>query len=88
MNYDFTSSQSQAYGNNLKLRGSKYCIFSGECFRDGIIDLSDLILIGNDASAFTIGYVLTDLDGNNSVSLSDLLIAYNNSVNFTEVIAP
>ena len=27
-NYDFTISSSQAYGSNLKLKGSKYCMFS------------------------------------------------------------
>ncbi len=88
MNYDFTSSQSQAYGNNLKLKGSRYCLYSGDCNKDGIIDLSDLILIGNDASAFVNGYTVTDIDGDNSVTLNDLIIAYNNSVNFTAVISP
>ncbi|MBK8552642.1 MAG: hypothetical protein IPL53_16855 [Ignavibacteria bacterium] len=88
MNYDFTSSQSQAYGNNLKLKGSRYCIYSGDCYSDGIIDLSDLIMTSNDASSFINGYVLTDIDGDNNVSLSDLVIAYNNSVNFAGIILP
>src|SRR5664279_5643709 len=35
LSYDFTSSQSQAYGNNLKLMGGKYCIYSGDVNQDG-----------------------------------------------------
>ena len=88
MNYDFSSSSSQAFGSNVKLKGSKYCLFSGECNYDGIIDLGDLILINNDAGAFINGYVRTDTDGNNSVDLNDLLIAYNNSLIFAQTVLP
>lgn len=88
MNYDFTSSGTQAYGNNEKLKGSMYCMFSGECNDDGIIDLGDIILINNDASLFKNGYIRTDTDGNNIVDLNDLLIAYDNSLDFIQVISP
>ena len=29
LNYDFTNSSSKAYGNNLKPKGNKFCIYSG-----------------------------------------------------------
>ncbi|MBK6772201.1 MAG: hypothetical protein IPG78_08775 [Ignavibacteria bacterium] len=48
-NYDFTTAASQAFGNNLKLKGSKYCAYSGDINQDGIIDASDLIKVYNDS---------------------------------------
>ncbi len=88
LSYDFSSAQSQAYGNNLKLKGTKYCIFSGDVNHDEIIDLADLILIYNDASSFAAGYLITDLTGDKLADLSDMTIAYNNSVNFIQLMRP
>lgn len=86
--YNYTSAATQAYGNNLKLVGTKYCIYSGDENQDGIIDVSDLINIYNNALNFTSGYVAADIDGNNFVDVSDLIITYNNSNNIVEVITP
>ncbi len=86
--YDFTKSDLQAYGNNLTLKGSKYCIYSGDVNQDGFIDLSDLLAILNDAGNFITGYVNTDLDADNIIELKDVLIAYNNSVNSVSVMTP
>ena len=86
--YDFTISPSKAYGNNLVLKGAEYCIFSGDVNRDGFIDLSDIVMIHNDASEFTSGYVITDLNGDNIPDLADQLIAYNNSISFISLIRP
>jgi len=88
-NYDFTSSISQAFGNNLKLKGSKFCLFSGDVTQDGYINLSDVILINNDASNFTSGnYLVSDLTGDNNVDLTDVTLCSNNAVNFVSVIRP
>jgi len=88
-NYDFTTSASQAFGNNLKLIGTKYTIYSGDVNQDGVIDGADLSNIGNDAFIFLTGLrVQTDLDGNNIVDGSDYLIADNNSFNFISVSRP
>ncbi len=86
--YDFTSSQTQAYGNNLVLKGTKYCLFSGDVNQNGIIDLTDLVLIYNDVSIFVSGYVNSDVNGDRVTDLSDLLIAYNNSSNFVSLKRP
>ena len=86
--YNFTGSQSQAFGNNLFLISGKWCLFSGDVNGDGIIELADLIQIYNDAANFASGYISTDLTGDNVVGLEDVLIAYNNSVNFVEVRRP
>ncbi|HAY33900.1 MAG TPA: hypothetical protein DCY06_07155, partial [Bacteroidetes bacterium] len=88
INYDFRSSASQAYGNNLKLIDGIYCIYSGDVNRDGYIDLSDLLRIDNDASNLLHGYHDTDIDRDGLVDLSDLLIAENNAGNFIVKLTP
>lgn len=87
--YDFTTANSKAYGNNLKLKGSKYCIYSGDVNQDGFIDLVDVITIYNDATNFVAGnYLFTDLTGEGFVDLTDLTLCYNNSTNFIRVRRP
>ncbi len=85
---DMTSSQSQAFGNNMKLIGSRWTFHSGDVNRDGIIDGNDLGIIDNDAAGFIGGYVPADLDGNEFVDATDLCIADNNSLNFVSVVEP
>ena len=80
--YDFTDLRSKAYGYNLVLKGSKFCIYSGDVEQDGIIDLNDVNLIYNDAGIFNAGYISTDLNGDYTVDLEDVIIAGNNSNNF------
>ena len=87
-NYDFTSAVTQAFGNNLKLKGTRYCIYSGDVNQDGVVDGTDAALIDNDAFNFETGYLLTDLNGDYVVDGSDYLIADNNSAAFIEVISP
>lgn len=88
MNFDLTNSDSQSFGNNTVLKGTRYCIYSGDVNKDGLIELSDLILIQNDVSVFLSGYVLSDLSGDLSVDLQDELISYNNSVRFIRELRP
>lgn len=87
-NFDFTTDSTQAFGNNMKLKGVRYCIYSGDINQDGVIDASDLSGIDNDASNAAIGYVLTDLNGDLFVDGSDMLIADNNSSNSVIKITP
>ena len=86
--YDFTNSPSKAYGNNLTLKGAKYCIYSGDIDQDNSIDLSDVILVFNNASNFVSGHVNTDVSGDKTTDLSDIIITYNNSSKFAGVIRP
>ncbi|MDQ3020014.1 MAG: hypothetical protein M3R36_05520 [Bacteroidota bacterium] len=86
-NYDFTNSNTQAYGDNLKLTGDKYCTFSGDVNQDGIIDLSDFEIYDNDVFIFRTGLRLpADLNGDNIVEIEDMLIADNKR--FVQVITP
>ncbi len=88
LSYDFTTNASKAYGNNMKQKGIKFCIYSGDVDRDGQVDLSDIVTVYNAVSIFTKGYDVSDLNGDLVVDLSDLIIAYNNSYNFVSEIRP
>lgn len=87
-NYDFTASQSQAYGNNMIQVGSKWCIYSGDVDGDGNIDITDIIEIYNDVVTVESGYLKTDLNGDGTIDVSDLLIAYNNATSIISKITP
>lgn len=83
LTYDFTTGRRKAYGNNLVLKGTKWCIYSGDVNQDGLVDSSDVNFISNDAFNFSTGTVLaTDLNADSWVDLSDLVIAVNNANNF------
>lgn len=91
VNYSFLTSQSQAFGNNLKQIDSspvQFGIYSGDVNQDWVIDGSDASLIDNDAFEFISGYVDTDLTGDFIVDGSDASIADNNAFAFIGVITP
>lgn len=91
LSYNFTTSSSQALGNNLIQVDSsplRYAVFSGDADQEGRVDLSDIVLIYNDASDFLTGYINTDVNGDMITDLTDLLIANNNSEQFVAVIKP
>jgi uncharacterized protein (TIGR02145 family) len=79
LNYDFTNSVSKAYGDNLKLKGVKYCIYSGDVNQDGIVDSSDLAAVANDNASGLFGPgLITDLTGDGIVDSDDLALVANN----------
>ncbi|MBV6477297.1 MAG: hypothetical protein HGGPFJEG_00034 [Ignavibacteria bacterium] len=86
--YDFTTSQSTAYGNNIVLKGGRYCAYSGDVNQDGVIDGADGSICDNDAANFVFGYVDTDVNGDGIVDGSDSAIIDNNSANFISVEKP
>jgi len=82
LEYDFTISANKAYGNNQVLKGSAYCIYSGDVIINGSIDLVDYVSIYNDAINYTNGYSRSDLNYNNIVDLEDMIICFNNATKF------
>ncbi len=88
MSYDFTDNSNKAYGDNMKFEGVKWVIYTGDADQNGFVDLTDVINIYNDASAFISGYVNTDVNGNGFTDLTDILLAYNNSTSFVEKSTP
>lgn len=90
-NYDFTTSSSKAFLNNLKQVDAspvRYALYSGEVNRDGNIDGVDVLIIENDASSFVTGYAASDLNGDNTVDGSDVIIASENASNFVIAAVP
>jgi hypothetical protein len=88
-NYNFTTSSSKAFGKNVKLNGSKYCVYSGDLNQSGFIDATELSMVENNAAQFLSGcFVLTDINGDEKVDASDYLIVDNNAYNFIGIIRP
>lgn len=87
--YDFTTSSSQAYGDNMMEKGFRWCVYSGDVNQDGTIDLSDLEQIDNDVYNFIFGiYYNSDLNGDYFVDIADYTIADNNAFNFVSMVRP
>jgi len=78
--YDFTTGQNKAFGNNLKLVGTKWCIYGGDINQDGFVETSDLNLVFTDNVNGTTGYVATDLNGDIFIEVEDLNIVFTNNV--------
>lgn len=86
--YDFTTSKTKAYGDNLKLKSGEYCIYSGDINQDGSVDLTDITTGYNAASNFETGYKKSDVTGDDIVDLTDVTVVYNNSTNFVRAFRP
>lgn len=86
--FDFTSSVSQAFGSNLKLKGTRYCEYSGDIIRDGVINLIDVVAAYNSVTLFLTGYAPADVTGDKVVNLTDLVTVFNNSAMFVAVKKP
>lgn len=91
MNYNFTSSASQAFGNNIKQIDTspvRFGIYSGDVNKDGFVNLTDVISVYNDAGIFVNGYKVTDVNGDNTTDLTDVIITNNNSTAFVSLVKP
>lgn len=77
-NYDFTSSKSQAVGNNLKLTNGRWSIISGDVNDDQIIDAADLMHVENGDWLNYTGLQRYDLGGDYNVDAVDRSIVENN----------
>jgi len=80
LTYDFTTASNKAYGNNLNLIGSKWCIYSGDVNQDGFVETTDVnqVFTGNVNGAT--GYISTDLNGDLFTEVEDLNIVFRNNV--------
>ncbi len=82
--YDFTTSISQAYGNNQTLNVNNVpSIYQGDANQDGACTLTDLIDTYNVATAFS-SSPETDFDCNVTTDLTDIILASNNGRNFIQ----
>ena len=91
VNYVMSDQITKAFGNNLKQVDSspvKFADYSGDVNQDGIVDLTDVINIYNNAQNFLSGYIVTDINGDNLTDLTDVLIANNNSALYAVKVTP
>lgn len=86
--YNFSSDSAKAYGNNMRKKGVKWCLMSGDVNQDGFVDFSDLTLVDNASYNYLSGYLPEDLNGDNFVDFSDLTIADNGAYNYSILISP
>jgi hypothetical protein len=73
VSYDFTTSASQAHGNNLLNQNGVYVIYSGDVNQDGNINTADMTLIESAAAAFSGGYIPTDINGDALIDFPDMV---------------
>ncbi len=88
LNYDFTSGPEKAYGNNLKLVGTKWCIYGGDVNQDGFVETADISMVFTDNVNGVTGYVPTDLNGNMFTDAGDVSIVFINNILGIERKAP
>jgi PKD repeat protein len=81
INYDFTTSASQAYsGNLINLGDGNFALYSGDLDHDGQIDIDDFNLLKSAAQNFQDGYIDCDLTGDRLVESADFTLIENNLI--------
>lgn len=89
IDYDFTTSDGQAYGQNMKqLAPGVWGLWAGDVWGDGSIDDLDMEAISEAANGFEKGYTATDLNGDGVVDALDLILIDNNMAYMIWVITP
>lgn len=74
--YDFTVSQSAAFGANMEWKTNAACLFSGDVYVDGYIDVFDYVMMDNQIQQGAFNYYnVCDLNGDSAVDLLDYVIA-------------
>jgi hypothetical protein len=75
LNYDFSTSASQAYGDNmLEVEPGVFAMYQGDFEVDDIVDLTDYSVWEAKYFDFAFGVEPTDLNGDGLVDLSDYSI--------------
>ena len=77
LDYDFTTAATQAFGENMNLKGTKWCIINGDCNQDGFIDGSDYLEIVNNWETDDPA-MAGDTNGDQYIDGSDFLQIANN----------
>lgn len=73
--YDFSWSQTQALGNNLKeVESGVWAIYSGDINQDASVDALDYILLDADLLNGSFGNLSTDLNGDGTVDSFDYIL--------------
>lgn len=88
ISFDMVIDVTLSYNNYMSFVSGFYGAFGGDIQDDGIVDLTDINAIFNDANLFLSGYVITDVTGDDFVDLTDITLAFNNANDFVSVQKP
>lgn len=89
VSYDFTTSDSKAFGNNQKLLETGiYGFYTGDSNQDGVVDGLDMLSTQNDITNASTGYIPTDFNGDGVLNALDLALAQANALIFISTITP
>ena len=89
ISYDFSTAATQAFGSNMKNLGpGVFGMYGGDVNQDGIIDLTDLILVGNQSALAASGFMPEDVNGDGIIDLTDLIIIANSSAQAIGIVTP
>lgn len=87
--YDFTTSDSKAYGSNMKqVETGVWAFFCGDINQDGNVDTIDYPILEGDMNDFANGYYVTDLNGDGNVDTIDYPLLEQNMNNFVSALTP
>jgi hypothetical protein len=79
ISYNFTNAISRAWGNNMVLVGSVYCIYTGDTNLDEYVDGFDLVITFNLNKQGSFGYQVSDINADGFVDGFDLVKVFNNN---------
>jgi hypothetical protein len=86
--YDFSTSASQAFGNNMKMVSGKQVLLTGDVNQDGMVDSGDMVIVDNSASLFMNGYLPSDTNGDGTVNAADYTVTGLNASTFVARLIP
>jgi len=66
----------------------RFAIYGGDVNKDGIVDVTDALIVDNNSFNFATGYLASDVTGDNFTDASDASIVENNAADFVSVIFP
>ena len=79
VDYDFTTAAEQAFGGNqVEVESGVFALYSGDVDQNDAITQNDLTLVSNASDNSQTGVVICDLNSDESVDLSDVMIVTNN----------
>jgi hypothetical protein len=86
--YDYTTSLTQAFGNNQIQIGGVYCLFAGDVNQDGYVNSSDRSSVNSKVIAIYQGYVADDVNADGSVNTADRSLVNSGVINIIQRSTP
>jgi hypothetical protein len=88
ISYDFSTSSSKAFGNNLQNISGVFALFGGDVNQDGLVESSDMIDVDNGVITWSTGYLPYDVNGDGIIDSGDMILIDNNAAAFVGAVIP